>query len=170
MVEHDRGADFYYPNGRLVVAVTRQAAFTRLELKMTSYVRVIGVDVSSKKLDISDSKGELSVVIDNTAEAIKSKLAKKISGAESTLVVCESSGGWEDLMVDLLHEANVDVAVVNPRQTHHYAKAHGYLEKTDTIDAKIIRHFGEHIEVHLTKPRTQVRNRFKRYLVDECKS
>ncbi len=47
---------------------------------MTSYVRVIGVDVSSKKLDISDSKGELSVVIDNTVEAIKSKLAKKISG------------------------------------------------------------------------------------------
>ncbi len=122
---------------------------------MTKYERVIGVDGSSKKLDISDSKGELSVVIDNTVEAIKSKLTKKISGAESTLVVCESSGGWEDLMVDLLHEANVDVAVVNPRQTHHYAKAHGYLEKTDTIDAKIIRHFGEHIEVHLTKPRTE---------------
>lgn len=122
---------------------------------MTKYERVIGVDVSSKKLDISDSKGELSVVIDNTVEAIKSKLTKKISGAESTLVVCESSGGWEDLMVDLLHEANVDVAVVNPLQTHHYAKAHGYLEKTDTIDAKIIRHFGEHIEVHLTKPRTE---------------
>lgn len=45
--------------------------------------------------------------------------------------------------------------MVNPRQTHHYAKARGYLEKTDTIDARIIRLFGEHIELHLTKPRTE---------------
>ncbi len=102
-----------------------------------------------KLLDISDSKGQLVVVIDNTVEAISSKLVKKIGASESTLVVCESSGGWENLMVDLLHEAKVNVAVINPRQTHYYAKAHGYLEKTDAIDARVIRLFGEQVEVHL---------------------
>jgi transposase len=128
---------------------------------MTSYKRVIGIDVSSKKLDVSDSTGKLPAVIDNTVDAIRSKLVKKIDDAELTLVVCESSGGYESLMVDLLHEAKVNVAVVNPRQTHHYAKAHGYLEKTDTIDAKVIRQFGEQIEVHLTKPRTEREKQFQ---------
>lgn len=121
---------------------------------MSSYERVIGIDVSSKKLDISDSLGKLSSSIDNSVEAID-KMIKKLSEPKKTLVVCESSGGWENVMVDMLHEANINVAVVNPRQTHYYAKAHGYLEKTDTIDAKIIRLFGEQVEVHLTKPRTQ---------------
>ena len=119
---------------------------------MSTYERVIGIDVSSKKLDISDSWGKLPAVIDNKAEAIKGKLLKKLTAPEKTLVVCESSGGWEGLMVDLLHEARVNVAVVNPRQTYHYAKAHGYLEKSDAIDAKVIRLFGEHVKVHLTKP------------------
>lgn len=127
----------------------------------TKYKRVIGVDVSSKKLDISDSEGRLLAVIDNTVEAVNSALVKKIGSPESTLVVCESTGGYENLMVDLLHDAKVDVAVVNPRQTHHYAKARGYLEKTDAIDARIIRLFGEHIEVHLTKPRTEREKQFQ---------
>lgn len=60
---------------------------------MSTYERVIGVDVSSKKLDISDSMGKLVAVIDNTAEAIDGKLVKKLADPERTLVVCESSGG-----------------------------------------------------------------------------
>lgn len=121
---------------------------------MTTYERVIGIDVSSQRLDISDSKGKLPAAIDNTIKAVE-RLVKRIAEPEKTLVVCESSGGYEDLMVDLLHAAKVNVAVVNPRQTHYYAKAHGYLEKTDTIDARVIRLFGEQVKVHLTKPRTE---------------
>lgn len=83
--------------------VARQIVFTRLELKMTKYKRVIGIDVSSKKLDISDSLGKLLAVIDNTVDAVSSKLVKKIA-SESTLVVCESTGGYENLMIDLLHK------------------------------------------------------------------
>jgi transposase len=128
---------------------------------MSGYERVIGIDVSSKKLDVSDSLGKLAAVIDNTAEAIASKLLKKLSDPEKTLVVCESSGGWENLMVDLLHAAKVNVAVVNPRQTYHYAQAHGYLEKTDAIDAKVIRLFGEHKKVHLAKPRSEREKQFR---------
>lgn len=121
---------------------------------MTTYERVIGIDVASEKLDISDSKGKLPSKVSNTAKGIQ-QLIKRIEEPEKTLVVCESSGGYENIMVNLLHEAKVNVAVVNPRQTHYYAKAHGYLEKTDTIDAKVIRLFGEQVEVHLTKPLTE---------------
>jgi transposase len=127
----------------------------------TKYERVIGIDVSSKKLDISDSKGKLPAVIDNTIEAISSKLVKKIGAPESTLVVCESSGGYETEMVERLLDSKVSVAVVNPRQTRYYAMAHGYLEKTDTIDAKVIRLFGEQVEVQLVKPFTEREKEFR---------
>jgi transposase len=128
---------------------------------LSVYERVIGIDVSSKKLDISDSMGKLPAVIDNKVEAIKGQLLKKLTAPEKTLVVCESSGGWEGLMVDLLHEAKVNVAVVNPRQTYHYAKAHGFLEKSDAIDAKVIRLFGQHVKVHLTKPLSEQEKHFQ---------
>jgi transposase len=128
---------------------------------MSGYERVIGIDVSSEKLDISDSMGKLPAVVDNKVDAIKGKLLKKLTAPEKTLVVCESSGGWEGLLVDLLHEAKVNVAVVNPRQTHHYARAHGYLEKSDRIDAKVIRLFGEHVKVHLTKPLSEQEKQFQ---------
>lgn len=120
---------------------------------MKKYQRIIGIDVASEKLDVSDSKGKLPVLVDNTTKGIQ-KLIKRIEEPEETLVVCERSGGYENLMVDLLLAAKVNVAAVNPRQTHYYAKAHGYLEKTDKIDAKVIRLFGEHVPVHVVKPLT----------------
>lgn len=127
---------------------------------MTIYGRVIGVDVSSKKLDISDSLNKLPAVIDNSVEAI-ARLVQKLAEPEKTLVVCESSGGWESVMVDMLQEAKVNVAVINPRQTFHYAKAHGYFEKTDKIDARIIRLFGEQVPVNLATPRTKREKEFR---------
>lgn len=121
---------------------------------MSSYERVIGIDVSSTKLDIADSLGKLSPLIDYSVEAI-AKMLTKLGAPEQTLVVCESSGGWEDVLVDMLHEAKVSVAVVNPRQVRDFAKGHGFLEKTDRIDAKVLRLFGEQVKVCLTKPRSE---------------
>ncbi len=127
---------------------------------MSSYDRVIGIDVSSTKLDIADSLGKLSPLIDNSVEAI-SKMLKKMGATEQTLVVCESSGGWEDVLVDMLHEAKVNVAVVNPRQVRDFAKGHGFLEKTDQIDAKVLRLFGEQVKVNLTRPRSEHEKRLR---------
>ncbi len=95
---------------------------------MSSYVRVIGIDVSSTKLDIADSLGKLSPLIDYSVEAI-AKMLKKLGTTEQTLVVCESSGGWEDVLVDMLHEAKVSVAVVNPRQFVILPKAMAFLRR-----------------------------------------
>ena len=121
---------------------------------MSSYERVVGIDVSSTKLDIADSLGKLSPLIDYSVEAIV-KMIKKLPDPQKTLVVCESSGGWEDALVDMLHEAKVNVAVVNPRQVRDFAKGHGFLEKTDKIDAKVLRLFGEQVKVNLTQPRSE---------------
>lgn len=119
-----------------------------------AYVRVIGVDVASQKLDLNDSQKSLKTVIENSKSSIQRHLISKIKDLENTLVVCEATGGYEHCLVEACHLAGVDVCVANPRQVRDLAKGHGYLEKTDRIDAFMIRRFGEDVNVTLTPPKT----------------
>lgn len=120
----------------------------------TVYARVIGVDIGSEKLDVNDSAAKISPLILNTVAAIQSHIVGKIDEKDKTLVVCEGSGGFEHVLVDALHEAGIAVCVANPRQVRDFAKGHGYLEKNDKLDARIIRRFGEDVELNLTPPRS----------------
>ena len=81
---------------------------------MNVYKRVIGIDVSKDRLDIADSNSKIASQVENTLATVKSQIIKLIKEPKSTLVVCEATGGLEYLLVDLLHDAGVDVAVANP--------------------------------------------------------
>lgn len=118
------------------------------------YSRVIGIDVSKETLEISDSQSKRTGQIDNLPAAIQRSLLAKIKDKANTLVVCEATGGLEIDLVDLLQENNVDVVIANPAQVRHFAKGHGFLEKTDKIDANVIRLFGEQVQATPAKPRT----------------
>jgi transposase len=120
----------------------------------SKYTRVIGIDVSKDTLQISDSKGKLNGVMDNLLSAINPLVAKLKKCKGKTLVVCEATGGLEHDLVDLLHEALIDVVIANPAQMRNFAKGHGFLEKTDKIDADLIRLFGEQVEASPSTPRT----------------
>lgn len=121
-----------------------------------SFTRVIGVDVASEKLDICDSQGEVTGRIDNTFDQVAKSLVNKIKNPKNTLVVCEGTGGYEHVLVDSMHDARIPVAVANPRQVRDYAKGHGYLEKTDRLDANMIMHFGQEVKkLHLAKPKSE---------------
>ncbi|QDV43764.1 Transposase IS116/IS110/IS902 family protein [Stieleria neptunia] len=124
------------------------------------YNRVIGIDVASNKIDVNDSAGKIAKQLPNTISAISKKLFKRIQDTENTLVVCEATGGYEYLIVEAAHDAGVPICVANPRQVRDFAKGHGYLEKTDVIDAFMIRRFGEDVEIHLTPPRTAQEKEF----------
>ena len=78
---------------------------------MTTNERIVGVDVASKKLDISDSPGQLPATIAKTPKSI-GQLIKRITGPGRLLWFARAAGGYEDIMVDLLYEAKVDVAVL----------------------------------------------------------
>lgn len=119
-----------------------------------TFVRVVGIDVASGKLDVNDSASKLATEIPNTSAAIAKQLVAKIKHKESTLVICEATGGYEDSLVDAMHEAGISVCVANPRQVRDFAKGHGFLEKTDKIDARMIRKFGEDVDIHLAPQRT----------------
>lgn len=124
-----------------------------------SYSRVIGVDVSKDSLQISDSMSKCTGAIDNLPDAIRRFLISKITSAKDTLVVCEATGGLENDLVDLLHEADIKVVVANPARMRNFADGHGFLEKTDKIDAHVIRLFGEQVDATPAKPRTDEQKR-----------
>lgn len=123
------------------------------------YSRVIGIDVSKDTLEISDSKSKCKGKIDNLPDSINRLIVAKIRSPQETLVVCEATGGLEQDLVDLLQEANVPVVIANPAQMRSFAKGHGYLEKTDAIDAKVIRLFGEQVKATPATPRTEEQKR-----------
>lgn len=120
----------------------------------TSFTRIIGVDIASKKIDLNDSESRIARQMPNTNAAIAKRLVAKIKDKETTLVICEATGGYEDTLVDAMHDAQINVCVANPRQVRDFAKGHGFLEKSDVIDAAIIRKFGEDVEIHLAQPRS----------------
>ncbi len=120
----------------------------------TAYARVIGIDVAADKIDVNDSHSKITRTMPNTVAAITRQLVEKIDSKADTLVVCEATGGYEHVVVDAMHQAGIAVCVANPRQVRDFAKGHGFLEKSDSIDALIIRRFGEDVELHLTPQRS----------------
>jgi transposase len=130
-------------------------------LEPTRYSRIIGVDVASTKLDVHDSQGKLKKIVINDELEIAKAIASKIRNPTETLVVCEGTGGYEDHLVDVMHDYGVNVAVVNPRQVRDFAKGHGLLEKTDKIDAAIIAKFGKDVRVNLATPPTPEEKHFR---------
>ena len=106
------------------------------------FTQVVGVDVSKAKLDFVLADGEQPLSINNTPEEIVGKLIKRIKDPESAIVVMEATGGYESLLVTLLHQHKIALAVVNPRRVRDFAKGIGRDAKTDPIDAQVIAFYG----------------------------
>ena len=102
---------------------------------------VAGVDVAKSNLDVSVSEGPV-LQFDNTAKGI-SKLLKHLTKQEATLAVCESTGGYERLLVSRLRKAEIGVRVANPSRVRAFARACGYEAKTDPRDAQVLSRYGQ---------------------------
>ena len=70
---------------------------------------VAGVDVGKANLDVSIAEGTV-VRFDNTAKGI-TKLLKHLRVQDATLAVCESTGGYERLLVGRLRKTGMAVHV-----------------------------------------------------------
>jgi transposase len=64
-----------------------------------------------------------------------------LQGRRIGLIVIEATGGYERALASHLLEAGLPVAVVNPRAARDFAKAMGFLAKTDQVDAKALAHY-----------------------------
>lgn len=110
----------------------------------------VGIDVSKQFLDVASQHRSEVVRLRNTRGGFK-ELLRLLKPHKVELVVLEATGGLEMPVVAFLADANVPVAVVNPRQVRDFAKALGKLAKTDSIDAVVLARFGEAV-----RPKVQV--------------
>jgi transposase len=113
-------------------------------------VRVIGIDVSKDKLDVSDADGKIKKEIKNSTTSIVKHLVNKIGCPAETFVVCEATGGYERTLVNAMHEAGIPICVANPYQVRQFGNGIGVLEKSDPIDAQLVRQFGEVVDLQPT--------------------
>lgn len=102
----------------------------------------VGIDVSKGKLDVGCTTWESVEQYTNDNKGI-GKLLNRIGDSVPELVVMESTGGYERLVAKALQAQNIRLAVMNPWQTHNFAKSLGQRAKTDTIDAKMLAQFGQ---------------------------
>jgi transposase len=114
-----------------------------MKLQKSNFDRYIGVDVAKATLEIDDSLRTIPKSIDNDAEKIVQLIVGSIDSPQSTLVVCEGTGGYERKLAHAMHAAGIPIVIANPRQVRDFASGNGILEKSDPIDASILRIFGE---------------------------
>ena len=126
-----------------------------------NYKQIMGVDIAKKKLDIYHTKTRQHRTLENSREAITSFLQEFKCGKGKTLVVMEATGGYEGLLVELLHSQSIDCAVVNPLQIRQFARGCGLIEKNDKLDAQIIARFGEVVGPKLREKPTESEAKLK---------
>jgi transposase len=114
----------------------------------------VGIDVCKPRLDVVILPTAEVLAFENTPKGIK-QFVKYIKKQEPTLITCESTGGLEQPVFLACSEANLPIAVVNPRQVRDFAKAMGKLAKTDVIDAVILAEFASRIRPEITIPASQ---------------
>jgi transposase len=103
---------------------------------------VIGVDVSQDHLDVYVRPAALRQRFANTDAGIADLLAWLRPHAAERIVF-ESTGPYQKAAVGALLAEGLPAVVVNARQVRDFAKAMGYLAKTDRLDAAVIAHFGD---------------------------
>jgi len=114
------------------------------------FSQFLGVDVSKATLDFAFADANKSHSVENAEEEIVSQLIGKINDPQSTIVVKEVTGGYEQRLVELLHQHGIALAVVNPRRLRDFAVGIGRDAKTDPIDAGVIAFYAQ-----VVKPQPQ---------------
>ncbi len=136
----------------------------------------IGVDISKLELEIhcyQSKELKLPSLIANDKLAIR-KFITKIKKF-NTHVVFEATGGYEKLLLKLLHQAHIKVSRATASNIRNFARAQGILTKTDSIDARVITDYAMILKPRLTEPldplleEIQSLVKYRRHLNDKLK-
>ncbi len=108
---------------------------------MTKEAVYVGVDVAKNSLDVAVSNSEEVRQFTNDLEGVTNAV-QYIAGLKPSGTILEATGNLEMPLATALQADCLPVAIINPRQVRHFARATGTLAKTDTIDARMLALFG----------------------------
>jgi len=109
----------------------------------------VGVDVAKATLQVHllGRQNEWS----NTPAGLR-QLLKAVQKVPGVHIICEATGGYEQAMVKVLHEAQIPVSVANPARVRAAAQAQGQRAKSDPIDAGGRTDYGQRFPPEATPP------------------
>jgi transposase len=120
----------------------------------------VGIDVAKAKLDLARSDAGEILTVNNDpvgigwiVDSLRSTPAEGKASAPKMIVV-ESTGGLQRPLLDALLEADLPVALVNPRNVRHFAIGIGIMAKTDPIDARVLMEFARLASPRLAEKRS----------------
>lgn len=131
-----------------------------------------GIDVSKDKLDFAINGQAVELTVPNDRRGIQ-KLIRECTLRGVRLVALEATGKFHRLVHEMLHEADIPVAVVNPYRSRQFADSVGQLAKTDKIDARVLARFAAVLHPKPTEPASSQNKALRelqaarRQLVDE---
>jgi len=111
---------------------------------------VVGIDVGKAKLDVFIDSTEQSFSVDNDAAGVAT-IRQRLAGLEVQLIVIEHSGRYERRCALDLMDADLPVALINPRQSRDFARAINWLAKNDRIDPRLLAKFGRQVQPRLSE-------------------
>ncbi|MDI0446322.1 transposase, partial [Raoultella ornithinolytica] len=114
--------------------------------------RCAGIDVSKGTLDIAISNIASQFTVPNGTDGF-TQVLRELKRNETRLILMEATGGLESCVACYLQSEGFDVVVINPRQARDFARAMGYLAKTDRIDARVLLQMSEVINQHPERER-----------------
>ncbi len=114
----------------------------------------IGIDVAKATLDVALLPQGTSFHFSYDQAGIDA-LKRLIGNPAATIVVLESTGGYETRLAVELLEFQCRVAVVNPRRVRDLAKGLGQLAKTDRLDAAILARYAQLVELQFLEPTSE---------------
>jgi len=118
----------------------------------------VGIDVAKDKLDLarSDADGSAALLtFANDPDGVARVVALLRTIPALAVVAVEATGGLERALLGALLEADLPVALLNPKHVRHFALALGKLAKTDPIDARVLVAFARHVQPRLAQKRSQ---------------
>lgn len=116
---------------------------------MTISPGFVGIDVSKSTLDIFDAAIGRHERIANAGAEIAALIERWRS--RPVFVLFEATGRYDRLLRGALEQAQLCFARVNPQRARDFARAAGFLAKTDAVDAKMLAMMAERL-----RPRAEV--------------
>lgn len=109
--------------------------------------RYAGIDVAKQTLELALGPSATVESFANEAQGHEAIL-KRLLEEKVALVLMEASGNYELALACALQAGGLAVVVINPRQARDFARAMGYLAKTDAIDARVLAQLAAVIDHH----------------------
>jgi len=113
---------------------------------MTLHPNALGVDIAMQFLDVFCPRSARHWRIANTPGTIDQLIARHADA----FFVFEATSGCDDELRLRLTQAGVPFARVNPRRAREFARAAGFLAKTDRVDARVLAEMGRRLEIEPT--------------------